>query len=208
MSDRADSPPTAHVLIVGGGASGTSCALFLARAGISSTIFDHDRTILKRAYLHNYPGLGPTLGVDWLAEVRTTLDATGMSARVPERVTTLTNAGGAVGVETATQQVTGDYVVIASGQVPVAFTRSVGIEATDPVQPYVQANLVVDRWGATNVDRFFACGVVAGFPSQAVICAGSGANVAVRIASLVRGEFWVDHDEAPKAEDAENAEND
>lgn len=203
MSDSAASTPTTHVLIVGGGASGTTCALFLARAGISSTIFDHDRTILKRAYLHNYPGLAPTLGVDWLAEVRATLAATGLSSTVPERVTTLTKADGAIGVETADRQATGDYVVIASGQVPVAFTQSVGIAATDPVQPYVQANLVVDRWGATNIEGFFACGVVAGFPSQAVICAGSGANVAVRIASLVRGEFWVDHDEAPKAEETE-----
>jgi thioredoxin reductase len=202
MSDSADPTPTAHVLIVGGGAAGTSCALFLARAGITSTIFDHDRTILKRAYLHNYPGLGATTGTDWLSQVRATLASTGRSTSIGERVTALFASDHTLGVETAASRSTGDYVVIASGQVNIGFTDALGIATTDPVQPYVQANIVVDRWGATNIDNVYACGVVAGHPSQTVICAGSGANVAVRIASIVRGEFWVDHDEVPNASEA------
>jgi thioredoxin reductase (NADPH) len=201
VNDGAESLPSPHVLIVGGGASGTTCALFLARAGISSTIFDHDRTILKRAYLHNLPGVDPILGVDWLAHLRTTVAALGLSSTIEGRVTSVTRTDGGFSAESSGEQWNGDYLVIASGQVNIDFTEPIGLETTDPVQPYVQANIVVDRWGATNVDGVFACGVVAGHPSQAVICAGSGATVAVRITSLVRGEFWVDHDEAPKAEE-------
>jgi thioredoxin reductase len=202
VTDGAESLPTPHVLIVGGGASGTTCALFLARAGISSTIFDHDRTILKRAYLHNMAGADPILGVDWLSHLRGTLEAFGLSSKVDGRVTSVSSAGDGFTAESGDQSLAGDYLVIASGQVNIDFTSPLGLATTDPAQPYVQANIVVDPWGATNVDGVFACGVVAGHPSQAVIAAGSGATVAVRIASLVRGEYWVDHDEAPKAEEA------
>lgn len=202
VNDGGESSPSPHVLIVGGGASGTTCALFLARAGISSTIFDHDRTILKRAYLHNMPGADPILGTDWLHRLRETLAAFRLSTRVDERVTRLQRAGSGFTAESGSGSVTGDYVVVASGQVNIDFTEGIGLETTDPVQPYVQANIVVDQWGATSVEGAFACGVVAGHPSQAVICAGSGATVAVRLVSLVRGEFWVDHDEVPRAEEA------
>src|ERR1700678_2347011 len=121
MSESPETPPTAHVLIVGGGASGTTCALFLARAGISSTIFDHDRTILKRAYLHNYPGSDPILGVDWLAHLRGTLAATGLSTQVDERVTAVAVNGASITATTDTEEVSGEYLVIASGQVNIAF---------------------------------------------------------------------------------------
>jgi thioredoxin reductase len=193
----AEADPTAHVLIIGGGASGTTCALFLARAGITSTIFHHDRTILKRAFLHNFPGEEPILGVDWLAETRAAVAATGKNTLVQERVTAIATDGEAVSLETASGPATGDYLVIASGQLSIPFAESTGLATTDPAQPFVTTNIVVDHWGATNLARVFACGVVAGFPSQAVICAGSGANVAVGIASQVRGSYWVDHDTAP-----------
>ena len=49
----------------------------------------------------------------------------------------------------------------------------------------------------------WAAGVVAGWPSQAVACAGSGATVAIEIASAAKGEFWVDHDDTRLATEAE-----
>ena len=54
---------------------------------------------------------------------------------------------------------------------------------------------MTDHWGATSVPGVWAAGVVAGWPSQAVVCAGSGAAVAIEIASAAKGEFWVDHDD-------------
>lgn len=201
MTDTGGAPGSHHVLIIGGGASGTTCALFLARAGISSTVLDQDRTILKRAYLHNYPGMDPKEGTDWLEHLRSRVAAVGGSDYVRERVTALSSKGNGFVAETRSAPYEGDYLVIASGQTPTPFISGLGLETTDPIQPYVLTNIVVDRWGATNVDGVYACGVVAGHPSQAVICAGSGANVAQRIATVVRGEFWVDHDEVEGAEE-------
>lgn len=196
MSDTEMTPtPERHVLIVGGGASGMTCALFLARAGVASTIFDQNRSIMKRAYLHNYPGVAPVVGNDWLAHSRRLLEGFDRVRFSDGRVNALKATEGGFAVETSGDPVNGDLLVIASGQTPTPFIDGLGLETTDPVQPYVQTNIVVDRWGATNVEGVYACGVVAGFPSQAVICAGSGANVAIGIINGLRGEFWVDHDE-------------
>lgn len=196
MTDTETTPtPGAHVLIVGGGVSGMTCALFLARAGVTSTILDQNRSILKRAYLHNYPGAAPVVGNDWLARLHTTLEGAGHVQFVNTRVNSLKADGAGFVAETGNDSVAGDFLVIASGQTPTPFIDGLGLDTVDPVQPYVQTNIVVDRWGATNVEGVYACGVVAGFPSQAVITAGSGANVAVGIVSKLRGEFWVDHDE-------------
>lgn len=196
MSDTETAPtPSTHVLIAGGGAAGMTCALFLARAGISSTIVDQNRSIMKRAYLHNYPGVAPIVGNDWLAHLRASLDASEHARVANGRITALKAEDGGFVAETGEDPVHGDLLVIASGQTPTPFIDGLGLDTTAAVQPYVQTNVVVDRWGATNVDGVYACGVVAGFPSQAVIAAGSGANVAVGIISKLRGEFWVDHDE-------------
>ena len=65
----------------------------------------------------------------------------------------------------------------------------------------MKINVVTDRWGATSVPGVWAAGVVAGWPSQAVICAGSGANVAIEIINRIKGEFWVDHDDSRLAPD-------
>lgn len=190
----------AHVLIVGGGVSGMTCALFLARAGIASTVFDQNRSILKRGDLHNYPGVGPVRGPDWLAHARSTTEGLGRSSFVDGRVAKVSATGGRFSVEADRASAEGDHLVIASGQVPTPFIEGLGLETVDPVQPYVQTNIVVDRWGRASVPGVYACGVVAGFPSQAVICAGSGANVAVGIVTALTGEFWVDHDELGKGE--------
>ena len=76
---------------------------------------------------------------------------------------------------------------------------SLPVETTDARQPFVKVNIVTDHWGATSVPGVWAAGVVAGWPSQAAVCAGSGANVAIEIVSRIKGEFWVDHDDTRAA---------
>jgi thioredoxin reductase (NADPH) len=196
MTVEASNP---SVVIVGGGAAGSTCALFLARAGISSTVLDDERTVLKRAWLHNYPGADPVLGLDWLAALRRTASATGRVTFTTGKVVGLARDGARFAAQTDGARVVADVLVLASGQGAAPFLESFGLATTDPVQPYVKTNLVVDRWGETRVPGVFACGLLAGWPSQAVICAGSGANVAVRIASRAKGAFWVDHDVPPPA---------
>ena len=97
-------------------------------------------------------------------------------------------------------QILARYVVLATGQGTLKLA-SLEVETAQARQPFVKVNVVTNNWGATSVPGVWAAGVVAGWPSQAVVCAGSGANVAIEIISALKGEFWVDHDDSTLAPD-------
>ena len=182
------------VAVIGGGAAGLTAALFLARAGISCEVFDQDRSILKRARLENLPGAHDLEGRDLLAQLRTALAGKDVPATM-HKVDDVVPTGGGFTVHVGDDRIDATYVVLATGQGTLKLA-SLAVETTDARQPFVKVNVVTNRWGATSVPGVWAAGVVAGWPSQAVVCAGSGASVAIEIASLVKGEFWVDHDDS------------
>ena len=189
------------VAIVGGGAAGLTAAHFLARAGLSVQVYDQDRSILKRARLLNLPGTDELEGRELLSSLRAKCADAGVAtvaAKVddiaPGERFTVTAADGS--------SASARFVVIASGQGTVKLP-SLPLETDDARQPFVKVNIRTDKWGATSVPGVWAAGVVAGWPSQAVACAGSGATVAIEIASAAKGEFWVDHDDTRLAADPE-----
>lgn len=186
------SSETPTVAVIGGGAAGLTAALFLARAGLAVHVYDQDRSILKRARLCNLPGHDELEGRELLDQLRGELDARAVT-RHDTKVDDVV-AGSPLVVQAADGALAVDFVVLATGQGTVKLA-SLPLETAEPRQPFVKVNVVTDRWGATSVPNVYACGVVAGWPSQAVVCAGSGANVAIEIASKVKGEFWVDHDD-------------
>ena len=51
-----------HVVVVGGGAAGPSAALFTAKNGLETTLYDTDETWLHEAYLFNYLGPARAIG--------------------------------------------------------------------------------------------------------------------------------------------------
>lgn len=190
------------VAIIGGGAAGLTAALFLARAGIDAEVFDQDRSILKRALLHNLPGAPALEGRGLLTDLRGRLAEHAVPTTAAKVDDVVPGDGGFTVHVAGGDTVKATFVVLASGQGTVKLA-SLPLETTDARQPFVKVNVVTDRWGATSVDGVWAAGVVAGWPSQATVCAGSGANVAVEIASRVKGEFWVDHDDTKLAADPE-----
>lgn len=201
------------VAVIGGGAAGLTAALFLARGGMDVHLFDQDRSILKRARLCNLPGQEELEGRQLLANLRTKTAALGVH-RHPIKVDDVVvgpaatatdrsagpNSGPGFTVQTAEGGLAVDFVVLATGQGTLRLA-SLALETTDARQPFVKLNVVTDHWGATSVPGVYAAGVLAGWPSQAVVCAGSGANVAIEIISRVNGEFWVDHDDSRLAPD-------
>lgn len=191
---------TTTVAVVGGGAAGLTAALFLARAGIAVEVFDQDRSILKRARLNNLPGSLDLEGRELLTSLRARLDGHGI-VPATTKVDDVVPGADSFTVHVGDDRVAARYVVLATGQGTLKLA-SLPLDTADARQPFVKVNVVTDRWGATSVPGVWAAGVLAGWPSQAVVCAGSGANVAIEIATLVNGEFWVDHDDtrAPEAE--------
>ena len=190
------------VAVVGGGAAGLTAAHFLARAGIGVEVIDQDRSILKRAQLHNLPGSEVLEGRDLLTGLRAKVAAAGV-ATTADKVNDIAPVDGGFDVTLGDGTVLRSrYVVLATGQGTLKLP-SLPLQTDDARQPYVKVNIRTDRWGATSVPGVWAAGVVAGWPSQAVVCAGSGANVAIEIATAINGEFWVDHDDSPAASEAE-----
>ena len=109
------------VAIVGGGAAGLTAAHFLARAGLSVEIYDQDRSILKRARLHNLPGVAELEGRELLASLRAkcadagvTTVADKISDIAPGERFTVTAGDGST--------VSARYVVLATGQGTVKLT--------------------------------------------------------------------------------------
>jgi thioredoxin reductase (NADPH) len=190
---------TTTVAIVGGGAAGLTAAHFLARAGVAVEVFDQDRSILKRALLKNLPGSDELEGRELLASLRTKL----ASAQVPlstAKVDDVQPAAEGFTVLSGEDQISARYIVLATGQGTLKLA-SLEVDTTEARQPFVKVNVVTDHWGAASIPGVWAAGVVAGWPSQAVVCAGSGANVAIEIISALKGEFWVDHDDSTMAPD-------
>jgi thioredoxin reductase len=196
-ANEAAAAPTAHVLIIGGGAAGETCALFLARAGIPSTILDRGASTLRRAWLHNLPGVEPIGGQDWLEQVREMEQQAGQTTYLKTRVTALGQSDDGFYAESDTGRHEGDFLVLATGQGPFDYAGDLEVTTEPPAQPYVRTNIVVDKWGESSLPKVYACGVLAGWPSQTLICAGSGATAAVGIATRLKGEYWVDHDSLP-----------
>lgn len=191
-----------RVAVIGGGAAGLTAALFLARAGLQVELYDQDRSILKRARLLNLPGHDELEGRELLDQLRGKIDALEVATH-EGKVDDVSVEDGGFRVHSAHGGDTSvSYVVLATGQGTLRLA-SLPVETTEARQPFVKVNVVTDSWGATSVPGVYACGVVAGWPSQAVVCAGSGANVAIEIASHATGSFWVDHDDTRLAADPE-----
>jgi thioredoxin reductase (NADPH) len=190
---------TTTVAIIGGGSAGLTSAHFLARAGVPVEVFDQDRSILKRALLKNLPGVDELEGRELLGSLRRKLSSLEVSTSAT-KVDDIQPTGDGFTVISGDDAVTARYVILATGQGTLKLA-SLNVATAVARQPFVKINVVTNQWGATSVPGVWAAGVVAGWPSQAVVCAGSGANVAIEIISALQGEFWVDHDDSTLAPD-------
>ena len=186
------------VAVIGGGASGLSAAVYLAKAGVESLTFDHDKSVLHKAYIKNYPGkVEPLTGITLRDETRSLCEQYGAKI-LSDGVEQLTTQDDKFLIITSSDSYLADYVILATGQSPLKYL-DVSVDIVDGVQPFVKQNISVSAEGESSMPRLFAAGVVAGHPSQAIVAAGDGARVAVHVISRIKGEYWVDHDVLTKA---------
>ena len=104
------------VAIVGGGPAGLSAALFTAKNGLDTLIFDTDSTWLHSAYLFNYLGIEGIDGDDFLEVARHQVDTCGADRHQGEEVTDIKLTDEGFTVETDRDQYNVKYVVLATGQ--------------------------------------------------------------------------------------------
>ena len=191
------------VAIVGGGASGLSCALTLVSArgrgwqwaeGRRYIVFDTDNSDLKKALLRNVPGLDNVLGTDLLQKIREQIDQWDGVDFLQEEVKSIWKKEEGFELQTTSgKSFTADYVVLAGG------FHSFNIEGLqvevveNPKSP--KPGRVMIKHKDFEVDKnLFVAGTLAGLSSHFTSCAGSGVEVAIEILSRFAGKRIVIHD--------------
>ncbi|MFD1513809.1 FAD-dependent oxidoreductase [Halomarina rubra] len=176
-----------HVVVVGGGPGGLSAALFAAKNGLETSLFDTGTTALRFAGLANYLGLGPTDGEAFLRVAREQVAAVGVDHHA-ERVLEVEADGEEFVVVTARGMYAADYLVLATGR-----SRELAAQLSCAFDD--DGTVAVDRDGRTSVVDVYAVGWLTRKEKvQAVISAGDGAAAALDILSTVAGSPVHDFD--------------
>ena len=177
-----------HVAIVGGGPAGLTTALFTAKNGLETTVFDTDGTWMHKAHLFNYPGIGSVDGSVFLENLRDQVDSFDVDRQQGVEVTAVSETDGEFTVETEEEDHEADYVVLATGA-NRDLAEEMGCAVTD------EGVVDVDVDMETSVDDTYATGaMVRAEEWQAVISAGDGAAAALNILSKEKGEHYHDFD--------------
>jgi len=183
----------ADVLIVGGGPAGLSAALFTAKNGLDTAVFDTDGTWMHKAHLFNYPGIGSVDGSNFMTTLRDQVDDFGVERHQAE-VTAVDATDDGFTVTTDDGDHTADYVVLATGA-NRDLAEGLGCALTD------DGVVEVDVTMETSVENAYATGaMVRAEEWQAVISAGDGAAAGLNILTKEKGEHFHDFDTPADAE--------
>ncbi|GGH45081.1 pyridine nucleotide-disulfide oxidoreductase [Mangrovimonas yunxiaonensis] len=195
-------------LIIGGGASGMSCALVLGSAKTKAFAKDkrigliaHQRSShLQSALFNNVLGLPPgTTGQSILSSGKTQLATLYPHVEQIEKekvLSVLETDAGYFEVNTNKQSYHAKMVVVAVG-----YTHLINITGLEPyIAPHPRAKAEKNRIWLKNEDHLvkknlYVAGTLAGWRSQFAIASGSGAQVATDILTLWNhGEHTKIHD--------------
>ncbi len=80
------------VAVIGGGPAGLSAALFTAKNGLDTVVFDTDGTAMHAAHLFNYLGIKSIDGEEFLEVAREQVDEQGAERKQGEEVTNVEQA--------------------------------------------------------------------------------------------------------------------
>ncbi|MEF8824784.1 MAG: FAD-dependent oxidoreductase [Halapricum sp.] len=186
-SADADSPVDHDVAVVGGGAAGLAAAVFTARYGLETTVFDSGKAAITQcAHIENYLGFpGGVSPERFLALGRSHATHEG-AAVIDERVTAVRqHDAGAFVVQTTDREAVADRVIVAAaydGDILAPMAE----ELPEP------APFALTEAGRTDVDGLY----VAGWMShetvhQVGVNAGHGARVGIALARDDMGErYW------------------
>jgi thioredoxin reductase len=184
----------AQVAVVGGGAAGLSAALFTAKNGLDTVVFDTDETWMHKAHLFNYLGIESEDGSAFVEDAREQVDSFGVDRHQGEEVTAVATDGDGFTVTTEDAEYDADYVVLATGA-KRDLAEELDCEFTD--EDVVDVDVSME----TSVADAYATGaMVRAEEWQAVISAGDGAAAALNILSKEKGEHFHDFDTPADAE--------
>ena len=181
----------ARVIVVGGGPAGLSAALFTAKNGQETKVFDTDETWLHEAHLFNYLGIESIGGERLLEDAREQADSYGVERHQGEAVTDVETTDDGFVVKTTDEddgEYEAEYVVLATGT-DRDLADAMGCEFDD--DGTVSVNLSME----TSIADCYATGaMVRDQEWQAIISAGDGGAAALDVLSKEEGEHFHDFD--------------
>ena len=182
------------VAVIGGGPAGSSAALFTAKNGLDTVLFDTDQTWMHKAHLFNYLGIESIDGDAFVETSRDQVDEFGVDRHQGEAVTGVEANGEKFSLATDADEYTAEYVVLATGA-NRDLAEELGCAFTD------EDVVAVDVTMETSVADAYATGaMVRAEEWQAVISAGDGAAAALNILTKEKGEHFHDFDTPADAE--------
>ena len=102
------------VIVVGGGPAGLGAALFTAKNGLETKVFDTDGTWMHKAHLFNYLGIESIDGTEFMEESRAQVEGFGAEIH-EEEVTGAASFADHFLVETDENDYEADYLDLATG---------------------------------------------------------------------------------------------
>jgi thioredoxin reductase len=176
------------VIVVGGGPAGLSAALFTAKNGLDTTVFDTDETWMHKAHLFNYLGIESEDGTAFTEQSREQVDSFGADRHQGEAVSEVSTNGEGFVVSTDEGEYEAPYVVLATGA-RRDLAEELGCELTE------EGVVDVDVEMETSIENAYATGaMVRAEEWQAVIAAGDGAAAALNVLTKEKGEHFHDFD--------------
>lgn len=186
------------VLIIGGGIAGLSAAVYTGQAGLTTAVCDQGKSQLKPiSKVYNYPGFPEGIEGETLIE-NIRKQAAGFGARVENlEVTAVAQTEEGFTAETGDgEEWYARYLIIASN-LNLQPLKDLGIETeVSPAVPSGKISRVKGgSWnGETSVEGAYVAGLLSGVPTQSIIAAGQGTQVAMEIISKEKGKAHVWHD--------------
>lgn len=185
------------VVIIGGGISGGSAAIYTAQGGLKTIVVDTGKSQIKQvSNLYNYPGIKEITGSSLYETIKNQANAAGAEwiEEVAEEVKS-TEAGFYVRLENGNEIET-KYVILATN-LQTALLENLGFElAVNEKVPSGKIKKVIgiDPDGTCHIPNLYFTSLLAGLPSQSVIAAGHGAAVGISIVSKETGVSYMWHD--------------
>ncbi|MBV0923563.1 FAD-dependent oxidoreductase [Halomicroarcula limicola] len=174
------------VLVVGGGPAGLSAALFTAKNGLDTVVYDTDETWMHKAHLFNYLGIDSVDGSEFMEDARDQVEEFGVDLRESE-VESVEESGDGFVATVDGEEVEAPYLVLATGA-DRGLAEELGCDFDGDV---VDVNVSME----TSVEDAYATGAMCRDQEwQAIISAGDGGAAALDILSKEEGEHFHDFD--------------
>jgi thioredoxin reductase (NADPH) len=180
------------IAIIGAGPAGASAALFSAKAGKKTLVFENNKGMTKRAWFENYYGIQEIGGPD-LVEIGKQQAIKFGAEIVEDTVQNITSSENGLTITTEQGTYEAKHIIFATGAL-TDLAEHVGLTTKPGTEPRIKTIIEVDASGKTSIPGIWAAGTVAGVSVHAIITAGDGAKAAINIISELNGSRYADHD--------------